>query len=58
VRKLVGGSVRVEGGRRSELHGEQGAVALMARGGTSGARAGARSSSRRSGAGAGRSEAA
>jgi len=58
VRKLVGGSVRAEGGRRRELHGELGG------GGGHGARRllrrarKARPGSRRSGAGAERSEAA
>ena len=52
------GSDGVGGGRRRGLHGSRGATALMVRGGASDARAGARPGSRRSGAGAGRSEAA
>ena len=52
------GSDGVGGGRRGGLHGSRGATALMARGGASDARAGARPGSRRSGASAGRSEAA
>jgi len=51
VGEPVGGSAWSGRGRRVELHGEQGAVALMAHGGASGARAGAQPSSGRSGEG-------
>jgi hypothetical protein len=52
------GSIGAEEGRGGVLHGEQGAAAAMAYGGATGTRAGARLGSRRSGAGAGRGEAA
>jgi hypothetical protein len=53
VGKLDAGSIGAEEGRGGVLHGEQGAAAAMACGGTSGTWAGARPGSRRSGAGAG-----
>jgi hypothetical protein len=58
VGKLAVGSIGAEEGRGGVLHDEQGAAAAMAYGGTTGARAGAQLGSRRSGAGAGRGEAA
>jgi hypothetical protein len=58
VEKLGRGSRRAEEGRGEVLHGEQGPAAAMACGGAFGARARARPGSRKSGAGAGRGEAA